>query len=238
MSGMTHNETKIQECGHTGQILDFVYDELPVGVKGAFEHHLAACDACSGEVSSLASTSMAVKEWRAEAFEPLLKPRFSIQTGRRPKIGVFSTILGMFRQPVYAVAAATLLLGSAIGLYFLLGSSSSQPQVARSVDMPAVPAAVTPTVSVIEQEPAEEAKPMIAKDERPAENVAPTRAERPEGARQARLVRKSSDSAHDRAVATNALPQKAVPEDLFGEVPETRDRSLRLTDLFAEGDED
>ncbi len=238
MSEMTHNEAKNQECGHTGQILDFVYDELPVSVKGAFESHLATCEACSGEVSSLVSTSMAVKEWRAEAFEPLAKLRFSIPTERRPKIGAFAIILSIFRQPIYAAAAATLLLGSAIGLYFLLGSSSSQPQVARSVDMPAVPAAVTPTVSVVEQVTAPEAHPMIAKDDRPAEKTAQTRSERPQGARQARMVRKSSGSGQNRAVATNASLQKAVPEDLFGEVPETRDRSLRLTDLFTEGDED
>lgn len=234
---MAHNKNKMQDCGYSGQVLDFVYDELTNTAKNAFETHLAACEICSDEVAALSSSSLAVREWRSAAFDPLVTPRFSAPTASQSTPGIFAIILGLFRQPVYAAAAATLLVGSAIGLYFLLNGNASQPQVVRSVDTPAVPAA-TSTAQVAEPAPAEEARSTIAKEQMPAAKAVSDRSTRPQGVQRSRIMRKMSAPSQSGVVATNTSPQKAVPEELFGEIPETRDRSLRLTDLFAEDDED
>lgn len=232
---MAHNKNKMQDCGYSGQVLDFVYNELTNTAKNAFETHLAACEICSDEVAALSSSSLAVREWRSAAFDPLVTPRFSTPTASQSMPGIFAIILGLFRQPIYAAAAATLLVGSAISLYFLLNGNASQPQVARSVDTPAVPAA-TSTAQVVD--PAPEARSTIAKEQMPAAKAVSDRSMRSQGVQRSRIVRRMNAPSQSGVVATNSSPQKAVPEELFGEIPETRDRSLRLTDLFAEDDED
>lgn len=234
---MVHSKNRMQDCGYSGETLDFVYGEMAGAAKDAFERHLVACERCGDEVATLSSASLAVSEWRNTAFDPLATPRFSFPAASPPRIGILAAIFGLFRPPVYAAAAATLLIGSAIGIYFLLNGDGSQPQVARSDDMPAI-AVATSTVQAAEPALAEKKQPIIAKRERPADQPDSDRSARPQGSRQVRNARRAADSTQNRVVAANATPGQTVPEDLFGDIPDSRDRSLRLTDLFAEGDED
>src|SRR5690606_12685814 len=92
--------------------------------------------------------------------------------------------------------------------------------------------------------PADEPEPRVQRDSdeqlaaTETKSPTPIRRIRVQRVRSARPARNSSDPKPDHAVASNGNAVNVVPEDLFGEVAETRDRSLRLTDLFAEDDED
>ncbi len=237
---MAGDKATIRDCGFSGQILDFVYDELADSAKVAFEGHLSHCSSCAEDVAELAASSMAVRHWRAEEFEPLGALSFELPRSLAARPSLAASILAFFRQPLYAATVATLLIGGAIGLYFLLGSrTQSQPAIAATNSPVPVESQVRkPTVPVDEPEPSvqRDSDEQLAATE--TKSPTPVRRIRPERVRSARPARNSSDPMPDHAVASNGNAVNVVPEDLFGEVAETRDRSLRLTDLFAEDDED
>ena len=137
MSEMAGDKATIRDCGYSGQILDFVYDELAGSAKMAFEGHLSQCSSCTEDVADLSSTSMAVRHWRAVEFDPLGALGFELPRGLEARPSLAASILAFFRQPLYAAAVATLLIGAAVGLYVLLGSPTrSQPAIATT-DSPA-----------------------------------------------------------------------------------------------------
>jgi len=238
---MAHDKTKMRDCGYAGQILDFVYDELTASAKTAFEGHLSMCSSCTADVADLSSSRLAVREWRAEAFEPLATPKFVVAAASQPAVSVVTSILAFFRQPLYAASAATLLIAAAAGIYFLANGGRLAPQVERAVvNAPAAsekqPATPLPAVEPSEQRTQTDVEaPVVAAKQDLPQTV---RRPRPQVAKQVRPIRNQNDRSQDHAVASNGTAVKPIPEDLFGEVSETRDRSLRLTDLFAEGDED
>lgn len=238
---MAHDKTKMRDCGYTGQALDFVYDELTGAARESFKGHLSMCSMCRKDVADLSSSSLAVREWRAEAFEPLATPRFVVAAASQAAVGVVTSILAFFRQPLYAASAATLLIAAAAGIYFLANGARPAPQVEKAaVSVPATPER-QPATPLPAAEPSEqrdqrdvEAPVVAAKQDLPQT----VRRPRTQIAKQVRPIRNQTDRSQDHAVASNDSAVKSIPEDLFGEVSETRDRSLRLTDLFAEGDED
>ncbi|MBX3282250.1 MAG: hypothetical protein KF756_07210 [Acidobacteria bacterium] len=238
---MTQDKNKKAECGYAGQALDFVYDEMAADATAAFGGHLAACTNCADEVSSLSASSLAVQEWRSEAFDPLATPRFTIPVVTEKRASFLAGILGLFRQPLYAASAAGLLLASAVGIYILVNAGAARPNVERAA-VSASPAAATPAPSIETPKPAipdDDVEEVLAAKEDKTENpVAAERRARTRMIKRDKPLRQSNDDTHSGTVATNEPGAKTVPEDLFGEVPETRDRSLRLTDLFAEGEED
>lgn len=237
---MTQDKNKKAECGYAGQALDFVYDEMAADAKAAFGSHLAACTNCAEEVSSLSASSLAVQEWRSEAFEPLTTPRFTIPVVTEKRASFLAGILGLFRQPLYAASAAGLLLASAVGIYILVNAGAPRPNV-ETAAVGASPAAATPAPSIDTPKPTnpdDDVEVLAAKEDKTENPVAAERRARTRMIKRDKPLRRSNDDTHSGAVATNEPGAKTVPEDLFGEVPETRDRSLRLTDLFAEGEED
>lgn len=240
MKEMAGDKATIRDCGFSGQILDFVYDELAGSGKAAFEGHLSQCSSCAEDVADLSSTSMAVRHWRAEEFEPLGALGFELPRSLAPRPSLAASILAFFRQPLYAATVATLLIGAAIGLYFLLGSrTQSQPAIATT-DSPVRVETQAPKAVL----PIDEPEPPVQRDT--DEQIAATETKVPTPIRRSRAQRvksrrptgNSNDRIQDQTVASNGSRVRVAPEDLFGEVAETRDRSLRLTDLFAEDDED
>lgn len=237
---MAGDKATIRDCGYSGQILDFVYDELAGSAKMAFEGHLSQCSSCTEDVADLSSTSMAVRHWRAVEFDPLGALGFELPRGLEARPSLAASILAFFRQPLYAAAVATLLIGAAVGLYVLLGSPTrSQPAIATT-DSPARVGSLVPKPILPVDEPEtrveRDADEQIAATE--TKVPTPIRRNRAQPVRSTRPIRDLNDRMKDHAVASNDSGGKVVPEDLFGEVAETRDRSLRLTDLFAEDDED
>lgn len=236
---MAHIKAKMRDCGYAGQTVDFVYDELKGSARTAFEGHLAHCSNCGEDVAELSASSLAVREWCSEAFEPLTTPQFTLPLRSKASSGFAASILAFFRQPLYSASAATLLIALAVGVYFLSGNRSL-PQAERAAvnaiasqeePVPATAPTVGPTGSSI----GSDVDQPIAANEGPRST---TRRTPSQPAKQKLSVRNVNERVRDQAVANNNASGKSVPEDLFGEVAETRDRSLRLTDLFAEDDED
>ncbi len=48
-------------CGHTENLLDYAFDELPAGERPAMEQHLAECGECSLELDRLRLTAAALR---------------------------------------------------------------------------------------------------------------------------------------------------------------------------------
>jgi len=236
---MTRDEVKMRDCGYAEQILDFVYDELAGPAKMAFEGHLSQCSMCADDVTAFSSTSFAVREWRAEAFDSLSAPKIMLPKPVQVKPNFVASVLAFFRQPLYAATAATLLIGAAVGFYFLT-DDHTPPQVGIAL-VNAVASAEKQAEPPSTAAAPSELTTRSDVDQTIATNVekrSPTRRSRPQRARYERPITNSIGHSPNQTVASNRPSGQAAPEDLFGEVAETRDRSLRLTDLFAEDDED
>ncbi|MCZ2392109.1 MAG: hypothetical protein LC113_13670 [Acidobacteria bacterium] len=229
----------MRHCEYTDSVLDFVYDELDASARSEFEEHLAGCDLCAEDVGAITASSFAVREWRQEEFEPLAPPRFVIPVAAAPKWSI-AGLLGLFKQPVFAMSAAAVLLAIGIGTYFIVNLSTRPLQIDKAEVAP--PASVEKPTA-----PAPTAGPLVAavpKDEQPVAEAPEERTSNavrsPKPLRTAPKVSRNSErpqiSSH--VVADNVDHDAAVPVSLAGEVPETQDRSLRLTDLFADESED
>jgi hypothetical protein len=232
------------EGEHGVELLAYMYGELDQASRTAFETHLTSCDECAFELGSFADARLGVIEWRREDFDPLATPVILIPESE--PVAAFadrSTVAGPMKAywesllswPLFArvgtgLAAASLVAGI---VYFAVVSRQSAEVADKKPAVIANPSASEPEPKqqiedVAEHKPASE--PNRSTQTEPVKVADDHSAQRFQLA-SSRTVAKSPIVKTIRPKAETAVTKKAPR---LNNVEEEEDKSLRLTDLFAE----
>lgn len=219
-------------CDFADEIVSYIYDEATVAERSKFERHLSACAPCTDEFAAISEARFAVFEWQREEFAPLATPPIRIPYGVE-QIGFVASVRRWFTIPAMSAAAALLLLS--LGVAYVSLRNTSSLDVAANVS-PAKPGNNLPAVA--REARIDETQPDIA-SAREDEIQSPPTAVRPKGAEsdQQKSTSRRIDSkvrpapirstTANNAIRSNRAPSLATYQD-------TEDKSLRLTDLFAD----
>ncbi len=226
-------------CGFDELIVSYIYDEVTTGERRQLEGHLVECSACTDEFASISNARFSVFEWHKEDFSELPTPEIVIPYPARhsadQETGIIAGIralLGGFAMPVAVAAGLLLTVGLAFVAFTISGSSDDhlaanfENEIVKPVAVPEKPAVehvptVPPTVPA--PRPVE-----VVKDV--ADGLKETRTVKAVEAKRQKPSRQLNAQTAER-VPGNQQPRKAPALSNFDE---DDDRSLRLTDLFAD----
>ena len=224
-------------CSCGGDMLAYLYDELPSNGRERFETHLESCNACIDELAELSEARYSVYEWKNIEFAPLETPRFVIPVEKAPaRASWLDSIRAAFAWKGASVLAggfAVLVIG--VFGFAVFYNSPEAPNVANVEPLqPSVPS--SPAGAVPPTEERESARVEKRGAESP-EGVPVRRAERetlavqknPEPVRPKPARRPVAEKAESRRATTNGRLQNSPT---LGQYVEDRDDSLRLSDLF------
>lgn len=123
------------KCERKEELVDYLYDEMPLARRAHFAEHLQTCTNCSADLSSMELLRTDLREWNLSAV-----PHMELVIPRS-KLSVLQELLAMFplwarATMMTATAAATVLL--ALGTVSLFKQMSGQPEtMAQTGAMPA-----------------------------------------------------------------------------------------------------
>lgn len=144
------------QCGDSGPLVAYLYDECAADERRAIEAHLAVCAACAAEAAALRSTRLQLASWtppEAELGFQIVRARAA---GFEPRADAGGLPPGAWwRQPLPAwaqAAAAVLLFGTGLwlGVAQGVGGGTVAPQAAPSAAaLASAPVAATPAASAV-----------------------------------------------------------------------------------------
>lgn len=219
-------------CLFGEQLVSYIYNELPVLGREAFEEHLLNCSGCTDEFAAVSMSRLGVYEWHRDDFLPLETPVFSIPYATptvqaEPQMSWLDALRGLF-SPARAfafgggLAALAIVLGAVYVATFNdntnIAEADTTPKVVQPVEVPNVARGsekeVTPKALDDENQVVADYKP----------SVKPTRTI------QAKAVKRETS----RSPVQQAKVQVNAPR--LGTYDESEDTSLRLADLVADID--
>ncbi|MBP6003281.1 MAG: zf-HC2 domain-containing protein [Pyrinomonadaceae bacterium] len=130
-------------CKDAGDVVSFIYGEMPEDERELFENHLLDCEPCTVEIESLSDARFSVIEWRQDAFDGLAVPQISIPYAR-PAVAAdaepgfiektWATLFGGRGLSLAASMAVitVLLFGGIAGFYLLRNAPAGNDQAAGS----------------------------------------------------------------------------------------------------------
>jgi hypothetical protein len=127
------------QCGDTGALVAYLYDECEPGERQTIAAHLARCVTCASEVDTLSATRRTLASWTP----PDLALGFQItRPEERSPAKVLEPKIAWWRAPMpaWAQAAAALLIfaaGLSIGVARSTGSSPASSREAAATSNPA-----------------------------------------------------------------------------------------------------
>jgi hypothetical protein len=140
--------TDLFQCGDTGALVGYLYDECEPDVRTSIAKHLAACVSCSREVEQLGWTRRQLGAWAP----PPATLGFQIPT---PAQSASEPRLPWWRAPLPAwaqAAAAVLVFGVGLSVGMSRGSASQAPVVSNPpASAPVVETASRADLSQLEQ---------------------------------------------------------------------------------------
>jgi len=219
-------------CSNGGDLLAYLYDEMPAADRETFELHLADCVSCIDEFAEISQGRYPVYEWKALEFDPMPTPRFvmPVEQATAGLIDKLRTAFTANRGFAFGSAAATILVAIFAG-YAVYIQNGSENVVA--VAQPAEPVA-SPVQKVVAPQPDPELKFPI-RDE-PAKSIAvKPKATTKTGEIVKVSVRKPKPNEPARVSESKPSP---VPQRQILSIPvlsvaeDDEDDSLRLADLF------
>ena len=226
---------------HGIELVAYMYGELDPASRTAFETHLAACDKCAFELGSFADARLGVIEWRREDFDPLATPMILVPDTQpvaafadRPVAvsslqGLWESLLSwpLFARVGTGLAAAALVAGAVYFTTVSLQPADVADQKPAVINNSPATTAKEPVKEVVRYEPTPEPKrPAPLKSEKVIDRHPTPRIQ----LASSRTTVRSASSAGVRTrvqTASTKLPR-------LNNVEEEEDKSLRLTDLFAE----
>jgi len=126
--------SEIFECGDTGALVTYLYDECEPETRDAITRHLTRCSSCSGEIAGLGVARRSLVSWTPPMPELGFRIQAPVHEERTP----------WWRSPLPAWAhamAAVLIFGAGLSIGLARGSApddtttaSSQPATAAVVD--------------------------------------------------------------------------------------------------------
>lgn len=211
-------------CTHGGDMLAYLYDEMPSADRERFEMHLSDCGTCIDDFAELSQSRYPVYEWKQTEFDPLPTPRIVVPYAD-PAVSWFDKIRAAVAfSPRFAFGgAATLLLVGIVTGYVLLSGTGGE--IAQSVEPSPSPDRVTIA-------PPRQPEPEITAASDPQ---TPERTAKPEVVKASVPSKPPARAAKPRA-ATPAPRKKSDPVPVYSTVEDEQDDSLRLADIFAELD--
>ena len=218
-------------CSNGGDLLAYLYDEMPAADRETFELHLADCVSCIDEFAEISQGRYPVYEWKALEFDPMPTPRF-VMPVEQATAGLFDKLRTAFtanRGFAFGSAAATILVAifAAYAVYIQNGSENVVAVVqaeppASPVQKVVAPPAGPELKSSIREEPTERVAAKPKSISKPAEIVKVS-------------VRKSKrhEPARGSELKASPVPQKQIRSiPVLSIAEDDEDDSLRLSDLF------
>jgi hypothetical protein len=219
-------------CSNGGDLLVYLYAEMPAADREPFELHLADCVSCIDEFAEIAQARYPVYEWKALEFDPMPTPRFEVPV-EQATAGIFDKLRIAFTAnrgfAFGGVAAATILVAIFAGYAVYIQNSSENVVAVVQAEPPASPVqkVVAPPAgpelkSSIREEPTERVAAKPKSISKPAEIVKVS-------------VRKSKrhEPARGSELKASPVPQKQIRSiPVLSIAEDDEDDSLRLSDLF------
>lgn len=225
-------DIEIASCSASEELVAYLYDEMNVLERTAFESHLVGCDPCTAEFAELSFARLDVYEWNRDEFAKMATPRIVVPYGEsRTQVSWLDAIRGFLSAPArFATAGGAFAVAAvAFGVWFIMPGTI---EVASNVN----------TVSPVAERPVNNVQPPVT-DEKP---TAPQIAVANKLETDVRAVRTSVEKN-----VRPATPPRQVREQPKGAQPvqaqrqsaprlndfeDEDDNTLRLGDLLAEVD--
>jgi hypothetical protein len=142
------NEVNFSGCKFSTAMVPYMYGELPVSERSAFESHLLACSECTDEFADLSNARYEVYDWKKLEFDPLDTPAFEIPYELTPATAGLSLIDrlraafgGGWAVPGFAFAGLAIV---SIFAAIFVSLNNGTPDVAANITKATV---ITPAVS-------------------------------------------------------------------------------------------
>lgn len=174
---MNNNNHQNSNCSFAPEIVSYIYDEIGVKEKFAFEAHLANCATCPEELADFMEIRFSVTDWKQNEFAPLATPVIEIPFEKeqvREIAAVQSSWLSNLRaiftlSPSFATASAAMAaLVICAGLVFVVIKYSGNVEVAAVENTNKTKPSVSPTMEVL---PNKSAEKIIADNEKTTDKV-------------------------------------------------------------------
>lgn len=215
------------KCDFISEAVAYLYGEMPVAERNAFENHLANCEACTDEFAAVSYSRLSVLEWQRGEFAELRTPEIVIPYGEvAASNGWMDGIRGLFAAPAFAMAALLLVVGLAFVGYYVNSGKETPTTVAEGPRVETT----APSVTSSEVQPAAVSVPPV-NSTRPAPVSGTERVRAAATQRAAKVVRPLTADLDTKIKP--AAPAAKRPALLT--VEEDEDNSLRLADLLDEG---
>lgn len=233
------NNGNISNCEFTNEIVAYIYNEIGASERARFENHLSGCHECTNEFAGISNARLSVHEWRREEFADLSTPEIVIpypakrDADEAPiSAGWFGGLRGLLSFANFpAAVAAGLVVCIGLGFVLLNYLGRAEENIASNITVPTSKANEKPVANPT----VESSKPELAVESSPPEirtepQVRPIKAIE-------RRARKNEKTSTPRTRANqNLLPTILNAPVLSENYEEAVDGSLRLSELFADGD--
>ena len=224
-------------CEFTNEIVSYIYDEISVAERVTFEKHLANCRECTNEFADISHARLGVYEWQREEFAGLRTPEIVIPY----RVNVEEVSSGWFEEVrawlslvnIPAAVAAALIVSLGVGFLLMNYLSRDDNSIASNIKSPLPVGSndkpiLTPSVEIRESDVAISKEPLPING--PSREV-----------RSIKVVEKRKHVTERLVTAQKAATPKidsTLPDvpTLSENYEEADDKSLRLSDLFADGD--
>ncbi len=153
---MLDNNHQNSSCTFAEQTISYLYDEIDVSGKAAVEKHLRTCAFCADEITGFGIVRSSILDWQREEFFQLEIPKIEILNNENEKLplGIFvsnktQSWIDKLREflpvsPVWATAAALLLVTVFVGLIVINHNFSGNNQMSENGDKNAAQTIVSP----------------------------------------------------------------------------------------------
>ncbi len=222
-------------------IVSYIYDEIGSAERMKFETHLAGCSVCTDEFAAISNARFSVFEWRREEFADLQTPEIVIPYPAKStadteivSVGFLAGIRGWLSFVNFPIAVAAGLV-LCIGLGFLITTylGNGEQQFASNAKN-VLPAEIHQQTSVLPKaedikkpEVAVKTEPSTVRQSDEIRQVKAAEYRRPKIQKQLQ----AGNSGNRNAIQN--IPNAPVLSENYEEAD---DRSLRLSDLFADVD--
>lgn len=211
-------------CNDGGDMLAYLYNEMPSADRETFELHLADCGTCIDDFAELSQSRYPVFEWKQLEFDPLPTPRVVVPF-ETPSVSWFDKLRASLAfRPAFAfgTVAAVAVVAAVTAFIVIRDPVNTEVAEVAPVVTPALPSA-----SVEIDEPEVRGEVLI---EQPQKEL--LRREAPKAVRAS--VRGSTPTIQPNRLKPTQQARRQEPLPTLSSVDEDEDDSLRLADIFDE----
>lgn len=226
------NSNGNNSCKLGGDLLAYLYNEMPEGGRELFETHLADCSACTDEFAELSLARYSVYEWQKLEFAPMETPEIVIPyKAEAAGLSWFDKVRATFafsnKWATAGPALAVLTLFAIGGLVVVSRYSDREVAGVQNVTTPSPERSVPAPVKIARPQTAEDEPVSVPEPARKPIEVGST------GKPQTVPVPvKNPPKGSVKTQPANVNSRNRNVPRLNGLDDEVEDKSLRLTDIF------